>query len=270
MPELSRSKLASIVSTTIMDNCQQFMEKVRESRFLKIKENLFNKFNRLLLKKQGNITWFSTLPPLGNPWAESASAQVASNSVLQAGSPWAESTAQAPSASFPQTNRSQAVSFQVVSTNSSPKPQAKSADPQVAMFTVPWAESTAQATSTSSPKTSSSQVLSSQVVSTNSQGVRTIQAGNTESADAQAASALLQTFSKNSQGVSTVPIQVGISRAVSVDTQAASTSPQTYRTNSQGAIATLPQASQANRHSNRVNNPQGSPRGNSLVSPNPK
>ena len=61
--ELSRSKLASIVPTSIMDKCQQFIDKVSELRFLKIKERQVNKFNRLLLKKQGNITWFSTVPP---------------------------------------------------------------------------------------------------------------------------------------------------------------------------------------------------------------
>ena len=59
--ELSRSKLASIVS--IMDKCQQFIGKVSELRFLKIKERQVNKFNRLLLKKEGNMTWFSAVPP---------------------------------------------------------------------------------------------------------------------------------------------------------------------------------------------------------------
>ena len=67
--DLSRSKLASLVSTTTMDKCQQFLDKVGELRFLKIKERQVNKFNRLLLKQQGNITWFSTVPPTlaGNP-----------------------------------------------------------------------------------------------------------------------------------------------------------------------------------------------------------
>ena len=49
--ELSRSKLESFVSTTIMDKCQQFLDKVGELRFLKIKERRVNKFNRLLLKR---------------------------------------------------------------------------------------------------------------------------------------------------------------------------------------------------------------------------
>ena len=54
--ELYRSKLASIVSTTSMDKFQQFIGKVSELRFFKIKERQVNKFNRLMLKKQGNIT----------------------------------------------------------------------------------------------------------------------------------------------------------------------------------------------------------------------
>ena len=77
--ELSRSKLASIVSATSMDKCQQFIDKVSELRFLKIKERQVNKFNRLMLKKQGNITWSSTVP-LVNPQAGSASPQVANAS----------------------------------------------------------------------------------------------------------------------------------------------------------------------------------------------
>ena len=36
--ELSRSKLMSLVLTSIMDKCQQFIDKVSELRFLKIKE----------------------------------------------------------------------------------------------------------------------------------------------------------------------------------------------------------------------------------------
>ena len=52
-----------IVSCSIMDKCQQFIDKVSELRFLKIKERHVNKFNRLLLKKLGHITWFSTVPP---------------------------------------------------------------------------------------------------------------------------------------------------------------------------------------------------------------
>ena len=81
--ELYRSKLASIVSTSIMDKCQQFLDKVSEFRFLKIKERQVNKFNRLLLKKEGNITWFTNR---ANPLAGSANAVPP-----KAGSSWAGS-----------------------------------------------------------------------------------------------------------------------------------------------------------------------------------
>ena len=69
---------------------------------------------------------------------------------------------------------------------------------------------------------------------------------------------------------STFPPQAGSSRAMSTDAQVASASPEAHSTNSQGAITTLPQVSQANRHSNNVNNPWGSPKDNSLENPNPK
>ena len=145
--ELSRSKLASIVSATIMDKCQQFIDEVSELRFLKIKGRQVNKFNRLWLKKQGNITWFSAVP-LVNPWAGNTSPgwlaplsprqvvpgktallrlpaplpqAVSSQAVSspQAVSSWEDSASQAASASSPQTVSSQAVSsFQAVSTGS--------------------------------------------------------------------------------------------------------------------------------------------------------
>ena len=99
--ELRRSKLASLVSTSIIDICQQFIDKVGELRSLKIKERQVNTFNRLLLKKQGNITWFSVVLPTqaGNPQAGNPS---------QAGNSQAHSTVQAAGASSPQTASSQA------------------------------------------------------------------------------------------------------------------------------------------------------------------
>ena len=53
-----------------------------------------------MLKKQGNITWFSAVP-LVNPQAGNASPQTASTSVPQAGSSWQDSASQAASASSP-------------------------------------------------------------------------------------------------------------------------------------------------------------------------
>ena len=45
-----------------MDKCQQFIDKVSEVRFYKMKEKQVNKFNRILLKKQGNITYLALFP----------------------------------------------------------------------------------------------------------------------------------------------------------------------------------------------------------------
>ena len=48
-----------------------FIDKVSELRFLKIKDRQINKFNRLLLRKEGNITWLTNR---ANPQACSTSA----------------------------------------------------------------------------------------------------------------------------------------------------------------------------------------------------
>ena len=50
--ELSRSKVASIVSATIMDKCQQLIDKVSELRFLKIKDRLTNSIGYCLRSKE--------------------------------------------------------------------------------------------------------------------------------------------------------------------------------------------------------------------------
>ena len=129
-----------------MDKCQQFIDKVIALRFLKIKDRQINKFNRLLLKKQGNITWFSALP-LVNPQAESARPQAASTSIPQAGSSWEDSASQAASASSPL----KMVSSQAVSSQAASSPQAVSSQE----------DGTSQAASTSSNQTVSSQAVSS-------------------------------------------------------------------------------------------------------------
>ena len=270
-----------------MDKCQQFIAKVSELRFLKIKERQVNKFNRLMIKKQGNITWFSTVP-LVNPQAGSASPQVASTSVPQTGSSWEDSASQTASASSPQTVSFQAVSSQAVScpqagssqedstsqaaSASSPQTvnaqavssnfsQAESADPQVVSAPVfqpvnSQEDSAAQAVSTSQPA-STPQTVSSQAVSTDPQVVNTSasQAGSPrEDSASQAASASSQAGSLREDNAS----------------QAANISSQTHNTNSQGASATLPQAPKTSRQPSSTNTPWGSPRGNSLENPNHK
>ena len=52
--ELGRSQLASFLSTATssMNKCQQFIDKISELRFIKVKERQINKFNRLLQKRK--------------------------------------------------------------------------------------------------------------------------------------------------------------------------------------------------------------------------
>ena len=51
-----RSKLASIISTQKLRECQDFVDKVGEIRFNKVKQRQLNKFNLLTIRKEGNIT----------------------------------------------------------------------------------------------------------------------------------------------------------------------------------------------------------------------
>ena len=54
--EECRSQLAAIISTQRLKECQDFIDKVSESRFNKVKQRQLNKFNLLINKKEGNIT----------------------------------------------------------------------------------------------------------------------------------------------------------------------------------------------------------------------
>ena len=74
-----------------MNKCQQLIDRVSDLRFLKVRERQINKFNRLVLKKEGYITWLvaaSTPGNRANPQLGSASA---STFPPQAGSSQAES-----------------------------------------------------------------------------------------------------------------------------------------------------------------------------------
>ena len=57
--EQCRSQLASIISTERLRECQGFIDKVGETRFNKVKNRQIKKFQNLVNKKEGNITWFS-------------------------------------------------------------------------------------------------------------------------------------------------------------------------------------------------------------------
>ena len=54
--EECRSKLATIISTQKLRECQDFVDKVGEIRFNKVKLRQLNKFNLLTIRKEGNIT----------------------------------------------------------------------------------------------------------------------------------------------------------------------------------------------------------------------
>ena len=70
--EECRSQLASIISTERLGECQGFIDKVGETRFKKVKLRQIKKFQNLVNKKEGNITWSSNnnsnnnLPQSGN------------------------------------------------------------------------------------------------------------------------------------------------------------------------------------------------------------
>ena len=56
-----RAKLASIISQERLEQCQDFINKVSELRFNKVKQRQINKLNHLVTKKEGNITHNITL-----------------------------------------------------------------------------------------------------------------------------------------------------------------------------------------------------------------
>ena len=54
--EECRAKLASIISAERLEECQDFINKVSEFRFIKVRQRQINKLNHLVSKKEGNIT----------------------------------------------------------------------------------------------------------------------------------------------------------------------------------------------------------------------
>ena len=70
--EECRGQLASIISTEILRECQGFVDRVGEVRFNKVKLRQIKKFQNLVNRKEGNITWSfnnnnnNNLPQAGN------------------------------------------------------------------------------------------------------------------------------------------------------------------------------------------------------------
>ena len=58
--ELTRSKIVSILTPPNYQQCQEFIEKIKEKRFIKVRERQVRKLNNLINKKKGDITWQSS------------------------------------------------------------------------------------------------------------------------------------------------------------------------------------------------------------------
>ena len=75
--ELTRSKIASILTPHNYKECQEFIEKIKEKRFIKVRQRQVRKLNNLINKKEGNITWQSSqvLPATrASPWVNNRQA----------------------------------------------------------------------------------------------------------------------------------------------------------------------------------------------------
>ena len=79
--EECRSWLVSIISAEKLRECQDFIDKVGETRFNKVKQRQLNKFNLLTIRKEGNITGYNNTNT--------------NNLIIQAGSQVNQTTSQA-------------------------------------------------------------------------------------------------------------------------------------------------------------------------------
>ena len=62
--ELTRSKIVSILTPPNYQQCQEFIDKIKEKKFIKVRERQVRKLNNLINKKEGGITWQSSQVPL--------------------------------------------------------------------------------------------------------------------------------------------------------------------------------------------------------------
>ena len=72
--ELNRSKIASILTPLNYQECQDFIDKIKEKRFIKVRERQVRKLNNLINKKEGGITWQSSQATRAFPWANNRQA----------------------------------------------------------------------------------------------------------------------------------------------------------------------------------------------------
>ena len=79
--ELTRSKVVSILTAPNYPQCQEFIEKIKEKRFNKVKERQVRKINNLINKKEGGITWQSSkVFPAARAFPQVNNRQAAKNS----------------------------------------------------------------------------------------------------------------------------------------------------------------------------------------------
>ena len=71
---LTRSKIALIFTPPNYQECQDFIENIKEKRFIKVRQRQVRKLNNLINKKEGNITWQTLKFPqlLGPPGKQQA------------------------------------------------------------------------------------------------------------------------------------------------------------------------------------------------------
>ena len=72
--ELTRSKIVSILTPPNYQQCQEFIEKIKEKRFIKVRERQVRKLNNLINKKEGGITWQSSQATRAFSWANNRQA----------------------------------------------------------------------------------------------------------------------------------------------------------------------------------------------------
>ena len=68
-----RAKLASIILAERLVECQDFINKVSELRFTKVKQRQINKLNQLVSKKEGNVALANAVNNITNPINRQAS-----------------------------------------------------------------------------------------------------------------------------------------------------------------------------------------------------
>ena len=121
--ELTRSKIASILTPPNYHQCQKFIEKIKEKRSIKVRERQVRKLNNLINKKEEGITLQSSWVSLAARAFPQAINRQAGNSI-QAGRVTL-STSPQPSLgerALPQSHFSQAGSSQTSPGDSTPSP----------------------------------------------------------------------------------------------------------------------------------------------------